>query len=266
MAVEQLVRQHSLASIALQDQLVRAISGTWQIAGGLDDAAAGDWLSLAVPIVQATQLQMSATTTAYLAATVADMTGRPMVLAGTPPDLVTGVRTRRGVPPEEVYHRPIVQARSLVAAGLPRDEALRRAGARAVSLATTDVQSAKLYTAQHFMSTTPGVVGYRRNLSGSHSCGLCVVASTRRYHKEQLMPRHPGCDCGVIPIVGAHDPGEVINRDLLESMHANVAATFGPDAVTRSVNTDPYRELVQVYNHGEYGPTLARRGDHVSRS
>jgi hypothetical protein len=143
---------------------------------------------------------------------------------------------------------------------------MQGAGRRAELLAATDVQSARLYASQAVLSADPRVQGFRRTLTGPKSCGLCVVASTRRYHKEHLSPRHPGCDCGVVPIVGDHDPGEVLNRQLLESMHANIEETFGPDAVTRGADTEAYRQLVEVYDHGEYGPTLVRRGDHVLTS
>jgi len=266
MAIDQLVRQQVSISTALQTRLTAAVNGAWGLLGGLDDAAATEWVTWAVPTVQAAQMVMSANTTAYLAAVVAELTGNPPDLTGTPEDLVTGPRARKGVEPVEVYQRPVIQARSLVAAGMDPAEALRQAGARAVNLAITDVQSAKLYTAQHVLTTAPGVVGYRRVLSGTHSCGLCVVASTRRYRKADLMPRHPGCDCTPLPIVGDHDPGVVLNRGLLEELHANVAATFGADAVDRSAGGDPYRALVRVYDHGEYGPTLARRGDHILRN
>lgn len=266
MPVAELARQHSLTSIAIQGRVQAAVAGAWQAVWGFDDAALEEWLGIAVPIVQAAQLHMGTTTAAYLSAAVADMTGAPLVFGGTPEGLMIGPRIRRGIEPKEVYTRPVVEARSLVAAGLDRNEALRRAGTRAVSLAATDVQSTKLYTAQHFMQTTPGVVGYRRHLTGARSCGLCVVASTRRYHRSELMPRHPGCDCGVLPIVGDHDPGEVLNRELLESMHGAVAETYGPDAVRRSADTDEYHRLYETYNHGEYGPTLVRPGDHVMKT
>ncbi len=266
MAVDQLVRQHVAVSSTIQTNLQAAVSGAWAVSGGLDDASLAQWLSLSLPLVQAAQLQMSAATEAYLSATVAELSGRPPQAIGTPEVLVVGPRIRRGVDPAEVYSRPVIEARSLVAAGIDRPEALRRAGTRAVSLAATDVQSAKLYTAQHFMTNASGVVGYRRTLSGSHSCGLCVVASTRRYHRSELLPRHPGCDCGVVPIVGDHDPGEVLNRELLESMHGAVAETYGPDAVKRAADTDAYSQLYKTYGHGEYGPTLVKPGDHVMKT
>jgi hypothetical protein len=70
------------------------------------------------------------------------------------------------------------------------------------------------------------------------------------------------CDCTPTPIIGTRDPGAVLNRPLLDQAHASIAERFGPEAVTLSADSAAYRGLVTVYEHGEYGPTLAAAGDH----
>jgi hypothetical protein len=262
MAVAELVTTQQTLAAQLQKRLAQLVAAYWGILPGFDDAALAQWLGVILPTVQGAEIQAATTMTAYLALVVADLTGQSPRFDGVDPGLVTGARVRRGTPPNEVYARPIITARALAARGLPYAEAMAQGQNRATILAATDVQSARLYAAQATLATEPRVVGYRRALSGTHSCGLCVVASTRRYHKAELSPRHPGCDCGVVPIVGSKDPGEVLNRPLLDQMHATIAERFGPDAATLSADSDAYKALVTVYDHGEYGPTLAVAGEH----
>jgi hypothetical protein len=213
----------------LQDKVRALVAEIWVALTGIDDAAMDQWLTAVLPVVAGAEQVASADMAAYLALMVAEMTGQPPVYVGVPAELVTGAHLRRGTSPEEVYARPMVQARSLLAQGLPYAETMTGAGRRAELLATTDVQSARLYASQAIMVREPRIVGYRRKLSGSHSCGLCVVASTRRYHKADLMPRHPGCDCTPTPIIGTEDPGVVLNRPLLDQAHASIAERFGPE-------------------------------------
>jgi hypothetical protein len=261
-AVDALVEAQTTRTARLQARVKELVAAAWAALPGVDDTALDQWLATVLPVVTGAEATAAADMAAYLALLVAEMTGQPPRYIGVPTEAVTGARLRRGTPPEAVYSRPMIQARTLLAQKLPYAEAMQGAGRRAELLAATDVQSARLYGAQAIMATEPRIVGYRRKLTGTHSCGLCVVASTRRYHKADLMPRHPGCDCTPTPIIGTEDPGEVLNRPLLDQMHAAIAERFGPEAVTLSADSDAYRQLVTVYQHGEYGPTLAVAGDH----
>jgi hypothetical protein len=110
-------------------------------------------------------------------------------------------------------------------------------------------------------------VGYRRVLEGAYSCGLCILASTQRYHKQDLMPVHPGCDCSVAPIIGTQDPGRTINDQMVLDVHAAIQDRFGTsEPGGRGIRTADdlvdYRDLLITHEHGEIGPVLARRGDH----
>jgi hypothetical protein len=262
MAVGALIRQQAIAAAAMSTFVTGAVEVFWDALLGVDDVALAQWLSDVVPFVQGAQLQAGAGTVAYLSQVVAEMTGTPPDFRGVPADVLTGPRIRRGVPPSEVYQRPMIAARATLSNGGDFAAAMTAGKVRAVSLATTDVQSSRLYAAQRVLSGDSRVQGFRRSLTGRENCGLCVVASTRRYHKADLMPRHPGCDCVPVPIIGSQDPGEVLNRPLLDSLHQSVVDRFGPDAQNLNADTPAYRELVTVYDHGEYGPTLVRAGDH----
>jgi hypothetical protein len=79
------------------------------------------------------------------------------------------------------------------------------------------------------------------------------VASTQRYHKGDLLPIHPGCDCGEMPLYGTDDPGQIINQQRLDATHEAVEARFGE--FDRSAREIDYRNIM-VADHGEMGPVL----------
>ena len=60
------------------------------------------------------------------------------------------------------------------------------------------------------------IIGYRRvvhpEMSKGGSCGLCVVASTMVYTRANLRPIHDRCNCEVVPITVANDPGDSLNQ------------------------------------------------------
>jgi hypothetical protein len=140
-------------------------------------------------------------------------------------------------------------------------------------MAATDLQLAKTQTAQAtFLATGNHIVGYRRVLEGPHSCGLCVVASTRLYHRSDLMPIHPNCDCSVFPVVSSdRDPGPLLNAGTLADVHSAIAAAFGADstaarAIPGLMNGEHkpalYRDVLIEHHHGEIGPVLGVRTPH----
>lgn len=96
---------------------------------------------------------------------------------------------------------------------------------------------------------------YRRVLTGRENCALCVVASTQRYYRGDLLPIHPGCDCDVQPLPPGLAVNQVIDEDLLEQVHQITADRLGVS--DRGGRTPDYRKLLTVSEHGEYGPTLS---------
>jgi hypothetical protein len=154
------------------------------------DAAATAFVAQVVPAVQAAQQTMAALTSAYLSHLISSAAGGTAAPVGVPVGLLEAVR---GVDPAEVYRRPYVQVWIDLSRGKDLQEAVAAGGRRAASLAATDLQLAKTKASQIVMADDRRVIGYRRVLVGSHSCGMCVVASTVRYRKSNLMPIHPGC-------------------------------------------------------------------------
>lgn len=218
------------------------------------DAFAGQ----VAPVVTGAQRQMGALTDAYLAAYETAVTGTPTRPIGIAPADTTDLALR-GVDALEVYQRGGPTVWTALSDGDTLTEAVTKGLVRMVGTAGTDLQLAKTHASQQILESKGNVTGYRRVLEGGHSCGLCIVASTQRYHRGDLMPIHGGCDCGIAPIYGEHDPGQIIDPDTLEGVHQAIFDRFGVrDAGAR----DPidYRDALIVHEHGELGPVLAVRG------
>jgi hypothetical protein len=213
------------------------------------------FLNQVVPVVKAGQRQVSALTDAYLSRVLTEALGAPIAPRG-PID----TSMLRGVPDDTVYTRPFVTVRTELAAGKPYAQAVKAGAARAMDIVATDMQLAKTHTARSILGQTSGVVGYERVLTGAQSCALCYVASTQRYHVEDLLPIHPGCDCGVAPIV---DTGQqIIYPDRLAATHQAVEDRLGSQ--DPGARAPDYRKQIVVHEHGEIGPVLAVRGQHFA--
>lgn len=166
---------------------------------------------------------------------------------------------RNGADFETVYQRPFVDLYTALSNGKTMTEAIDAGAFRARSLATTEIQLARRDAGLRARGANDRIVGYIRTLTGRENCALCYVASTQRYRKGDLMPIHPGCDCGEQPIYGTQDPGQVIDEQLLEAVHEAVEDRFGfSDRGARAID---YR-MIEVRDHGELGPVLTVRGQH----
>jgi hypothetical protein len=217
----------------------------------------------AVTIARAGQNQSSALTAAYLSRWGA------LHDVSLPTAHVPGLDQIRGIDPAQEYQRPFVALWTALSNGQQLSDAVDAGAQRLESLITTDMQLAKTKTAQAMLGDNEKVVGYRRVLEGAYSCGLCIVASTQRYHKGELMPIHPGCDCSVAPILGHHDLGRLLNLPDLQAVHSAIGDRFGASSPAAAAvpglvdgNGDPtlYRDVIVVHQHGEIGPVLAVRG------
>ncbi len=186
-----------------------------------------------------------------------------------PAGIVDLAAIRGGVPNAEVYRRPAVTMRTALAEGQSFTDALAAGSKRLEHLVRTDLQLAHTHQARHTLTARRNrrrpqgwVEAYRRVPSGTENCALCLIASTQRYWVKDLLPIHPGCDCGVAPLGPGEHLAQVIDPELLEATHEQVERLTGiADRGGRAVD---YRQLIVPTEHGEYGPTLAWR--HQSRS
>lgn len=248
---------------------------SWRGLRTYDDADIARWVGQVRPLVLGAQAQAVALTDAWMSLRIGLATGSTTRPVGLPVEAFIGPAVRAGVPMETVYTRPAITMRTLLGNGTPFADALRAATARVEQTVLTDVQLATTHAAHARLDADRRVVGYRRILGAGNNCGLCIVASTQRYRKENLMPIHPHCGCtveptvreggqgGVGPLLGTEDPGQVIDRDRLLAVtqgHGGTRSELGRlrvDGAQLPSNLDPaLLPDVEVVNHGELGPLL----------
>lgn len=247
---------------ATREQLLALLAAMWLGLGSWRDRDIANFQRTALPAVAGAQRLMGSMTDAYLSRMIGTATKGIQRPVGVATGLITGTALR-GVPPSEVYERPFQTVWTALNKGTAIDAAVRQGANRLRSVASTDLQLAKTHTTQQVLSRNPRVTGYMR-VPDATACALCLVASTQRYHKADLLPIHPGCGCDVEPIVdGSTD--QVINRDLLNRIHSAVREQFGANNFSAQEIGDTglmYRDLIVTHHHGELGPIIAVRGQH----
>jgi hypothetical protein len=251
----------------LRTNLAAYVQRLWRSLGSWRSGDIARFVDQLVPVIGGAQRQVVAFTAANLARQRQLALGGIFAPVAVDPAKVTGAAARNGVDPALVYERPFhLVWRQL--AQLPREpgsvgQAIEAGMNRAVLTAVTDVQLSKVQTAQRITVADRHVTGYRRVLEGTHSCGLCIVASTQRYHKSALMPLHPACDCSISPIYGENDPGQLTDLDTLANVHQAIEDAFGASSSSgRAIPGTPiqYRDVLVSHEHGELGEVLSVKG------
>lgn len=164
--------------------------------------------------------------------------------------------SRANTNPFQVYARPAKQLRFLQSQGLEFDEAYLRAKTRVQKMADADLLRAQFGEAQSLNSANAHVIGTRRiihpELSKTGTCGLCVVASTRFYKTDELLPIHDECHCTSLPVTAKNDPGLKLNDQDLQEIYNAAGGSQGADLLNTRVS---------IGEHGELGPVLLKHGD-----
>lgn len=252
-----LAAAYRLAMSDVREQVAAAVEAAWRALTSWRDSDIDGFVAQVVPIVLGGQQAMAGLVDASLADARSAALGVASRPSGVRLDRVSGAAARNGTPPEVVYRRAGVQVWRDLGAGKPLDVAVEHGLQRAVKAAQTDVQRTKQLATREIIKDDDRVVGFRRVLVGEENCGLCVVASSQRYHRSELLPLHSGCDCSTQALWGTEDPGQVIDEDILAAAHEAIMSTFGiSDAAARAPD---YRRLILVREHGELGPTLTVR-------
>lgn len=279
----------------LRAQLAAALLAVWAgiaTAQNFNPAAAARFVSSILPLSLGAQRVMSAITVAQMNQLVAPprpiyiapalVTGAALRNNGTAPPAAPRPpaarppadqpslserwrRRERPVDPQDYYQRPIREVKWRLAQGKSLGEALDAGRRRAESIVLTDLQLAHTHTAREYIrraaQAPPGprgtIVGFRRVLSNRpNHCALCILASTQRYHREDLLPIHPGCVVEGTRV--SADDVAVATRRWYE----------GPVVVLR---TAAGQELTVTPNHpvltdrGWVPAQFLREGDHVAR-
>jgi hypothetical protein len=225
---DRIILGYARAVADVRSRVVQFATASWNGMPDYRDADVDRMVRLVVPVVAAGQTRAASLTVAYLRA-LADAAG-----VALPGAVDASVTAYRGVPAVDVYRRPAVTLYTALSNGVSFTDAKAQGLTRLVSLASTDIQQARNRQAATSIAGS-GFKSFSRVLSGTEDCELCTVAADRTYYRGDLMPIHPGCDCGVIPngFGRAADP------------------------------VDGARETA-VHEHGEYGLTLAWAGEHFT--
>jgi hypothetical protein len=218
--------------------------------GWYDHSQIAIWATELSQMIEAIQGQAASSTDAYLTALLSEMKGHSVNPFG--PVNVAGLRV--GANHVEVYGRAADTYRYQVSLGKDPEQAQEMAVQRAQVMAQTDVQLAQRAQSQKFMVVNK-VTGYRRiihpELSKGGTCGLCIAASSRFYHRGDLMPIHNRCCCTTSPIVNSVDPGTVLNKDDLTALYKQAGSTLGSQLK---------KVRYTIHDNGEIGPVLAPHG------
>jgi hypothetical protein len=235
----------------------------WKAQSGFRDDDVATFTRRMVPAVQSAQVRTAALTSSYIARTTGEKPV-PVVRA----DVVGG----RGIDPVEVYTRPAVTVRTQLSQGASYADAVGAGLVRLQSIAAMDLQMSKVRQSRASLQRS-SYQFYARVLTGNENCALCTIASTQRYRRGNLMPIHPGCDCGIEPLPRGAFPNQVIDQDLLDRTHEQIAAKLGSSdrgarnlgiGKATAIDDKPisdFTELIIARDHGDMGPVLTWRAD-----
>lgn len=233
-----------------------AVTAAWRSLPHYDEANVADWLKVVLPLILAAQRQSVALTRAYLTRALDGHAVNVDVAE------LVGAAVRNGTPPAEVYRRPFVTVWTELQQGTPWQQAVEHGLERATSTAAMDVQLSQTHTAAAVGRADQRITGWER-VPDAGACDLCLIASTQRYHKADLMPIHNHCGCGVRPIVGGDDR-QVVNPELLAELKKAGALR----RITAQRQAAAAREAsgidVAVHEHGELGPVLTNAADNFT--
>lgn len=210
----ELAYAHVEAQRRLRAGTLRAAIDLWRQLRAYNAPDIVPFLAVLIPLLIGSQTTAIALVNAYLAREV----GREPL----PLDTSGIIRDLRGpdVDLEEVYRRPFVTVWSALRDQTRWEQAVGEGLTRLTTLIETDLQLAMRDAVADVTEQDDAIVGYRR-VPNPDACPLCLIASTQRYHRGDLLPIHQRCQCGVVPIIGASDPGRVIDPELLASLKAS---------------------------------------------
>lgn len=231
-AIIRLVDRHTTLRQQLADNVALIVRRLWErLDTPYDSALAADFVTNVVRAVRAGQVQTSALTEAYLAQSVAVMTGDNVPLG------LDHSKYPRPVAADAVYERSLMSWRYLVSIGKDLQQAKQEAAERLLLTADTDLTLSMRDTASQFMNAH-NIERYHRVTRGENSCDLCYLASGRTYFRKDLLPIHNRCRCAVVPDISS------INLQQINGVKTDVTQQY----VTR--------------HHGELGPILTVKGEH----
>lgn len=206
-----------------------------------DTSSTTAFVDRVVPLVLAAQEVTVASADAYLSTEAGMATGSSTEPWGLNPAALIGHRARRGEFLEDVYARNHRSAESTFVERMARE-------------VNTDITLAERAGTYVHTDGDPRITGYRRVLSASKNCGLCVAAATQRYGKGDLRPIHHACKCTTQPTYGDAGGFRKPSRSQLSELYERAGGTGARQlSRIRADNADlPTVEIVE----STLGPTL----------
>lgn len=191
-AILALVRAHARGRAAVTTSVLGRVRVAWQRLGNpYDDRAVAAFTGEVGPIVAAGRARTANLTEAYLRRVLAQLG------VDAPRGRVEVPALPRGIPLEQEWARPAEHYRYQVSQGATPQDAHVAAARRAQALAETDLSLAMRDASTQTLVAVDRITGWRRIIhpeqSRGGSCGLCVAAATRIYHKRELLPLHANC-------------------------------------------------------------------------
>lgn len=182
-------------------------------------------LDVVVSTVLAGQRAMVAQTDAGLSLAAGVVTRTDMSPLGIEADRLIGARARNGTSLETVYSRT---------AKVARQDGFARGVAHLRQNIYMDMQLAQRRAADAHVQADRRVTAWRRQTSGvGKTCGFCIAASTRIYHRGDLLPLHPSCRCTVAEIYVDSFQGNVLDRDRLNAVYEQTGFDTSRQALGR---------------------------------
>ncbi len=238
---------YTAAAAQIRSRVVDRIVGMFG-PDAIGDAGAAEFARRATPAVVAGMRQTASLTDAYLTRQLAQDFGERIV-SDKPIDVSQGLR---GVPMTEVYARPTNTVRYALSQGKTVTDAVDEGNERLIKMVQSDLQIAKTNQSRATLRRST-VDGFVRVLEGERSCIKCILASTRFYYKEDLLPIHPGCDCGVEAAQKPKDRNVVYDDERLKEVKALIREN--------GIDPDDFSKVLVVHEHGELGPLLTLKGE-----
>ncbi len=152
------------------------------------------------------QRQAAAMAPDYLQAIATELGGGDSPYGDLIPDAWSG-RRADGSSLEDMLDGGRIRTLSLIAAGLPVDDALQQGLLVAQRDARTETQDAGRGADQAGIAAQPLMTGYVRYLV-LPSCSRCVALAGRWYRWSAGFQRHPRCDCLHVPTAAVSDPAK----------------------------------------------------------
>lgn len=263
---ERVILGHRAALALVRERVLTFARTAWRSSANYRDADVARLVALITPRVQAGQLQTANLTSAYIASIATIRTG-----ALVKPTLVDrgAILDARGVPVTEEYRRPAIAVYSSLADGKPFPDAVKVGLEVLGVLIATDMQMANVRQARESYRSQ-GVTLYVRIPSGGKTCGLCIDASGKSYHTDNLMPIHPGCVPGgsVVRVPSGHgaNPGAFAWGEIqaVTRRHYSGELVIIRTAAGDQVSVTPNHPVLT--DKGWVPANLVREGDDVFRS